>query len=54
MRNRVAGWWLGLAQRVYGRDRLDNEPCLCCRTPGEVGVDWRARLAGWMLGLHRF
>lgn len=53
MRNALAGWWLGVAQRVYGRDRLGDESCLCCRTPREVGNDFRARVAGLMLGLRR-
>jgi hypothetical protein len=42
--------WLGLAQRVYGRDRLGwDEVC-----DGPRPVDVRSRLAGWLLLRRNF
>lgn len=38
-------WWLGVAQRVHGRNRLGwDEAC-----DGPRPRDARSRLAGWML-----
>lgn len=44
-RHRVSLWWLGLAQGVYGRDRLGWD----ATCDGPRPRDLRARVAGWML-----
>lgn len=50
--NEVAAYYLSLVQWVYGRERLgDGWDSACGETPP---VDFRSRLAGWMLLRRNF
>lgn len=43
--NKITGIWLGLAQKMYGMDRLGWDS-VC---DGPAPTDLRSRVAGWML-----